>query len=309
MANKLVWGMQLPVQTLTKSIREEWEVDAGVGDIAAVAQAVDAAGGSFVGVCDHVAIPDIDYTKNMDSQWYDPISTLGYLAAVTTNVRLLSTVYIAAYRHPLLSAKQFMTLDHLSSGRTICGVGAGHVQAEFEMFGVNFAERGRVLDEVIDAMRHAFAHDKTEHHGKYFSYDNMVLRPRPTQKMIPIWIGGGGKPALRRVAERGDGWIPQGNPPETMQAAVDYIRSHRDKVRPGKELDLGLWPGNIYVGRPFDDAGPVLGDGEPDRIAEKLRFAHKLGCSVLHLHFRSRTRNELCDQIAAFSRDVWPLVG
>lgn len=309
MANKLVWGMQLPVQTLTKSIREEWEETAGVADIAAVAQTVDEAGGDFVGVCDHVAIPDIDYTKNMDTQWYDPISTLGYLAASTKRVRLLSTVYIAAYRHPLLSAKQFMTLDHLSGGRLICGVGAGHVQAEFEMFGVDFASRGRVLDEVIDAMRHAFVNPKTEHHGAHFEYDNMVLRPRPTQEMIPIWIGGGGKPALRRVAERGDGWIPQGNPPETMQAAVDYIRSHRDTVRPGKELDLGLWPGNIYVGKPFDGAGTVIGDGEPERIAEKLRFAHTLGCSVLHLHFRSRTRAELCDQIAGFGRDVWPLVG
>lgn len=305
---KLIWGLQLPVQTLTESRREPWELDGTVADIVAVAQTVEAAGGSFVSVCDHIAIPDNDYARHMSSQWYDPIATLAYLAASTTRVRLLSSVFIAPYRHPLLSAKQFMTLDRLSGGRAIVGVGAGHVEAEFDALGIDFSERGQRMNECIDAMRDAFLHEQTQFTGRFFDYKDMKLRPRPVQQPIPIWIGGGTKAALRRVAERGDGWIPQGNPRHTMQACIDYIRAHRDKVRPGASIDLGFMPEWIYIGKPFFEPGERQLNGSPEEIAESLRYAETLGCSVLHLNFRSRSAEEYCDQVAAFGREVWPLV-
>src|SRR6516225_6119508 len=143
----LIWGMQLPIQTLTRTLREPWEEHATVADLVRVARAVEEAGGAFVGVCDHVAIPPVEYTQRMSPTWYDTVATLGYLAAETSVVRLLSVVYIAAYRHPLVGAKSFMTLDHLSGGRVILGVGAGHVHAEFEALGVDFANRGAKLNE------------------------------------------------------------------------------------------------------------------------------------------------------------------
>lgn len=305
----IVWGLQLPVQTLTESIREAWEPDAGVDDLLAVAQHVDRAGGFFVSVCDHIAIPDNAYARRMGPTWYDPIATLGFVAAATTNVRLVSSVFIAPYRHPLLSAKQFMTLDRLSGGRVIAGVGAGHVEAEFDALGVDFAQRGRLLDEAIDAMRESFAHETAQFSGEFFEYKDMQQRPRPVQDRIPIWIGGSSKPAMRRVAERGDGWIPQGTPRDQMPAALDYMRAHRDRVRPGAPLDFGFYAEYLYVGEPFFPRDlPRHVCGAPEVIAESLRFARDIGCSHLHLHFRSRTRAELCDQIDAFSRDVWPLV-
>ena len=201
----MIWGMQLPVQTLTESVREPWYLTGTVSDLVSVARAVEAAGGTFGGVCDHIAIPDNEYAKHMSSTWFDPIATLGYVAASTTTLRLLSTVFIAPYRHPLLSAKQFMTLDHLSGGRVIVGVGAGHVEAEFEALGIDFASRGELLNECIDAMRDAFANEHTHFTGKHFDYKDVKLSPRPTQNPVPIWVGGSSKPALRRVAERGDG--------------------------------------------------------------------------------------------------------
>jgi probable F420-dependent oxidoreductase len=303
---ELPWGIQLPIQTLTRTLRESWEDDAGVADLVRVARAVEAAGGAFVGVCDHVAIPPVEYTKHMTPTWYDTVATLGYLAAATSTVRLLSVVYIAAYRHPLVAAKSFMTLDHLSGGRVIFGVGAGHVEAEFAALGIDFASRGAQLNEEIDAMRGAFADTYSEFHGAFYDYGPVGLAPRPVQAPLPIWIGGSTKAALRRVAERGDGWIPQGTPRDQMRSSIDVIRARRDEVRPGAHIDLGFMPGLLYVGKPDWDVGEWCLAGEPDKLTASLREAHDFGCSVLHLRFRSRSCDELCDQIAAFGSEVGP---
>jgi probable F420-dependent oxidoreductase len=304
----LIYGIQLPIQTLTRTIRESWEDEATVADLVSVAKAAEAAGCTFVGVCDHIAVPDNDYARHMSPTWYDPVATMAFLAAHTSTVRLLSVVYIAPYRHPLTSAKSFMTLDHLSGGRVVLGVGAGHVEAEFDALGIDFATRGQRLNESIDAMRAAFESTYTQFSGSFFDYKDMGLAPRPAQDEVPIWIGGSSKPALRRVAERGDGWIPQGTPRAQMRDCVDYIRAHADKVRPGVQLDLGFMPEWLYIGTPGWDVGGFTISGSPEELAESLSYAHELGCNVLHLHFRSRSQSELCDQLAAFGRDVAPLL-
>jgi len=133
----------------------------------------------------------------------------------------------------------------------------------------------------------------------------MGVSPRPAQPQVPIWVGGSSKPALRRVAERGDGWIPQGTPRGQMRSCIDYIRARRDEVRPDAELDLGFFGEAIYVGTPPWDVGPDRLTGSPERIAASLREGPELGCRVLHLHFLSRSCAELCDQLAAFGRDVF----
>lgn len=304
----LAYGIQLPIQTLSQTITEPWEAEASVADLVAVARAADQAGFAFVGVCDHVALPANDYTAHMSTTWYDTVATLGFVAAHTTTARLLSTVYIAAYRHPLLTAKAFLTLDHLSGGRAILGVGAGHVEGEFAALGVDFATRGSRTNETIDAIRNAFESEYSSFKGEFFDYGEVGLAPRPADGPIPIWVGGASKPALRRVAERGDGWIPQGTPRAQMRECVDYIRRHRDQVRPGAHIDLGFMPEFLYVGTPSWDTGGYTIAGTPEQVAESLREAYDFGCDVLHLHFRSRDRHELCDQLAAFGRDVAPLL-
>ena len=99
------YGLQLPIQTLTRTLVDPWEDSATVADLVAVARKAESTGHSFVGVCDHVAVPDDDYASRMTTTWYDTVATLGFLAAHTTTVRLLSVVWIAAYRHPLQTAE------------------------------------------------------------------------------------------------------------------------------------------------------------------------------------------------------------
>jgi probable F420-dependent oxidoreductase len=296
---KLVYGIQLPTVALSTMVAAPWEHDAGVPELVRAAETADAAGFFYVCVCDHVAIPR-ELAGVMSTTWFNPLATLGFLAARTERVRLLTNVYVAPYRHPLDTAKGFATLDALSGGRVILGVGAGHVAREFEALGIDFDDRGHLLDDAIDGVVAAWSDEFVGDVG---------LRPRPVQQpRPPVWIGGSSKPALRRVAERGDGWIPQGTPRKKMPESIDYLRSHRDKVRPDADPEIGVITEYCYVGDPKADVpkGTIVGGAA--EIAESLREYGAMGVRHLQLRLWSRSIDELCDQMQAFGAEVGPLL-
>lgn len=303
-----IYGIQLPVQTLTRTVVDPWEADASVADLVRVARKAEETGNSFVGVCDHVAIPDNDYAAHMSTTWYDPISTLSFLAAHTSTVRLLSVVWVAAYRHPLQTAKSFGTLDHLSDGRAILGVGAGHVEAEFEALGIDFHTRGRRLDETLDAVRGAFTAEYVSHQGEFFSYTDMGVSPAPLGP-LPIWVGGMGEAAWRRVGRIGDGYIPMGHRLDQYPRMVDTIRAAAVAAgRPEARFDIGYHAGWSYLlGEPPSDLPPVMVTGA-EAVAEELRAAREAGVNTFHLKMRSRCVEDYLDQLDAFAEEVVPLV-
>ena len=302
----LGFGMQLPIQSRSKLYREPWEDGAGADELAAIAQAADRAGLSYIAVCDHVAIPR-DKAETMQTAWYDTVATLGWLAALTTEVRLLSHVFIPAYRHPLVTAKSFMTLDHLSGGRAILGVGAGHVEGEFDALGIPFAERGRITDDAVDVIRAAFDDEYPDIDTDRWSVHGVGQSPRPTQAHLPIWVGGSSRPALRRAAERGDGWLPQGPPPEGMESAIKFLVERRAELGRTQPFDIGGFAMPMYVGTPDWDLGPHAVSGSPDQLAEQLRQWASVGASHLQVRLRSRSADELVDQIGTFGAEVIPL--
>ena len=151
---KLAYGMQLQVQAKSKTFVEDWEADAGADELRQIVQKADEAGFLYVAVCDHLAVTK-PLDAHMQTTWYDTVATLSWIAALTTRVRVMSHVYVISYRHPLHTAKSFMTLDELSSGRAILGVGAGHLEGEFDLLGLDFAARGAITDAAIDAVREA----------------------------------------------------------------------------------------------------------------------------------------------------------
>jgi probable F420-dependent oxidoreductase len=301
------FGLQLPVQSQSTIFVQGWEPAAGAAEMVRVAQACDAAGFLYVAACDHVAIPRAQ-AEAMSTSWWDTMATLSYVAAVTERVRLLSHVYVLPYRHPLAAAKAWATLDALSGGRAILGVGAGHVEAEFAALEVSFAERGRLLDEAIDAVRAALTDEFASHRGERWSFDGLGQRPRPVQATLPIWVGGSSRSAMRRAAERGDGWLPQGPPKEGMAAGIEFIRATRaESPRAADPIVLGALSGPLYVGEAGWDTGRcVLGPAE--KVAGYLRTYRELGVDQIQVGFASRSADELCDQIAAFAADVAPLV-
>ncbi|MER6536675.1 LLM class F420-dependent oxidoreductase [Streptomyces sp900105755] len=301
-------GIQLPVQSQSTIYAEPWEAGAGAADLVEIARAVDRAGFAYLAVCDHVAIPH-RLAGAMSTVWYDPVATLAHLAAVTERVRLLSHVAVVGLRHPLLSAKQYATLDHLSGGRLILGVGAGHVREEFEVLGVDFGQRGAVLDEAVDALRAALGPDEfPSHHGKFYDFEGLGQRPRPAQERVPVWVGGSSPAAVRRAALKGDGWLPQGDPRDRLPAQIARLRRLRDEAGIEEPITVGAITEPLYVGTPDWAVGRRTLSGAPEALAESLRAYGALGVHQIQVRFRSRSRAELIDQIEAFGADVAPLL-
>jgi alkanesulfonate monooxygenase SsuD/methylene tetrahydromethanopterin reductase-like flavin-dependent oxidoreductase (luciferase family) len=293
-AGTVVFGMQLPIQAQSKFFVEPWEIEAGPAEMLAVAQAADDAGFFYIGVCDHVAIPD-DLSPKMSAVWYDTIATLAWLAGQTKQTRLLSTVFNLAYRHPLVSAKSFATLDLLSGGRVIVGLGVGHVEKEFSALGLDAARRAELTTEAYPVFEQALTTGKV---GEMEIEPLAAQQPRP-----PIWFGGGVAAAVKRAA-KADGWIPQGTPQEHMPEMIKLFRDER-----GDDTgDIGAISEWIYVGEPSWDLGRPAVTGSPEQIAEAMRAWTSLGVNHLQVRFPSRSVSELVDQVTAFGTTVGPLL-
>ncbi|MEU4128487.1 LLM class F420-dependent oxidoreductase [Streptomyces wuyuanensis] len=302
----VVYGMQLPVQSQSTVYAESWEAAAGPDDLVAIARVADRAGFAYIGVCDHVAIP-LRLAGAMSTVWYDPVATLSFLAAATERVRLLSHVAVVGLRHPLVTAKQYATLDHLSGGRLVLGVGAGHVREEFEAVGADFDGRGAVLDETVDALRAALGPEEfPSFTGKHFAFEGLGQRPRPAQARVPLWVGGSSPAAVRRAALKGDGWLPQGDPRDRLPRQITRLRTLRAGAGIEDPLVIGAITEPLYVGDAGWDTGRRTLAGRPEVLAESLREYGAMGVDQIQVRFRSRSRSELTDQMAAFAADVAP---
>ena len=307
---QIVFGMQLPIQSQSTLYVAEWETTSGPEELRQVAQAADQAGFFYIGVCDHTAIPE-RLADAMGTTWYDTTATLGWLAACTTRTHLLSHVLILAQRHPLRAAKELSTLDHLSGGRLIVGVGAGHVPEEYELLTGEFAERGRHTDEAVAALALAFTAEFPTLPGPRFPASGMGLAPRPTrQPRPPIWIGGSSPAAIRRTAAFGDGWLPQGTRRRDLPEQISRLRQLREELRGGAPIDIGTIVEPIHLragGTPWELPGYVL-QGGAEEVAASLRELVAMGVNHLQVRFMARSAQEFCEQTAAFGAEVGPLL-
>ncbi|MGW6567829.1 TIGR03619 family F420-dependent LLM class oxidoreductase [Streptomyces sp. NPDC054975] len=302
----VVFGMQLPVQSQSTLYAEPWEAGAGPEDLLEIARVADRSGFDYLASCDHVAIPR-RLAGPMGTVWYDPVATLSFLAAATERVRLLSHVAVVGLRHPLVTAKAYATLDHLSGGRLVLGVGAGHVQEEFEAVGADFVRRGPVLDETIDALRTALGPEEfPEHTGERFAFKDLGQRPRPAQARVPIWVGGSSPAAVRRAALRGDGWLPQGDPRGKLAAQIARLKGLREDAGITEPITVGAITEALYVGEAGWEVGRRTLTGKPEALAESLNAYGAMGVHQIQVRFRSRSRTELTDQMAAFAAEVAP---
>jgi len=209
--------------------------------LARIARQADDSGFFYVAVCDHTFIPQ-RLAKAMSTTWYDTVATLGWLAGITTRVRLMSHVYIATLRHPLRAAKEFATLDLLSGGRLIVGVGAGHVLEEFEFLGPQFLDRGKALDESIDAIAAASSTSSPCSAVRVGRPTISVSRPvrfsSPAAHLGRRFLAsgpapGGGPPA--------DGWLPQTAKRSELKTQVAELLQLRQELRPGAPIAIGAW--------------------------------------------------------------------
>jgi probable F420-dependent oxidoreductase len=183
------------------------------GPVADVAAAVEAAGWDGFTFTEHPA-PGARWLSSGGHQTLDPFIALGHAAAVTSRIELLTYLTVVPYRNPLLLAKSAATVDLLSGGRFILGVGTGYLKGEFRALGVDFDERNDLFDEALEVMPLHWSGEPFSYEGKHFAAKDTQARPAPVRQPIPIWIGGNAKITRRRVAERAQGWMPLGGPEE-----------------------------------------------------------------------------------------------
>jgi probable F420-dependent oxidoreductase len=180
---------------------------------------------------------------------FDAVAYLSFLAARTERVRLGTFVYLLAIRHPFVGARAFATLDLLSGGRAICGVGAGWLRTEWEAAGLDPRTRGRRLDEAIEVCRRLWSEPVIEHHGDAFAFEPVAFEPKPTHGTVPIHVGGESAAALRRAGRVGDGWLGMAHTPASARARADEVRRHAAAA--------GRDPASVEITVMGDVAGPA----------------------------------------------------
>jgi probable F420-dependent oxidoreductase len=267
-----------------------WEDRGTIEDVARIATEAEALGYDFLSCAEHFALP-IRVAAALGRGYWDPLSTLGFLAARTRHIRLATHVIVLGYHHPLEVLSCYGTLDRISGGRLILGVGIGGVEAEFVALGLKFEERGAVADDALRALRASMSSPVPEYHGTHFQFEGIVVEPTPLQAHIPLWVGGNTRRSLRRALDLGDGWIPYGL---TAQQVGDLLS------RGGLRAEIG------ERGRSFDLVLPPevwldpLGSGEV--VHRTLDRYAVLGATALDLSFRSRSLTHYLDQLAEMVR-------
>jgi probable F420-dependent oxidoreductase len=277
--------------------------------IEAVARMADDLGFDSVWCNDHLVIPASDdgggepayaaaYGQQRRQNIYEPLITLAYLAAVTQRVLLGTSVFLLPLRNPVVAAKQAATLDRLSDGRLVLGVGVGWLEGEFEAVGVPFRQRGRRTDEAIAVLKALCAEDAVEFLPK------PVQRPHP-----PLWIGGRSDAAIRRAARSGDAWHPS-------HLTVDELRGRIPELRAECER-AGRAPDDVMVStRRKLVMSSSAADAEPDRvlqgdagaIAATVAELSEAGVAHLIIEAPGSTEGELLENLEWFGREVLPEV-
>ncbi len=177
------------------------------GPLPEIAAAAERHGFDAISLSEHPA-PGARWLGAGGHQTLDPFVALAFAAAATERLRLLTYLSVAPYRNPMLLAKAVATLDKLSGGRAILGLGAGYQKSEFHALGVDFDERNALFDEALEVLPQHWRGEPFSYTGRHFSARDVVARPRPVQQPIPIWIGGNSALSRRRVSTRAQGWIP-----------------------------------------------------------------------------------------------------
>jgi probable F420-dependent oxidoreductase len=286
------YGLITPVVLLNPRTANEWEQEAGVEEVLAVAEAADRLGYSHLTASNHVAIPSAESARRGRRYW-DPSVTLGFLAARTSRIRLATFVLVLGYHHPLEIVKRYGTLDVVSGGRLILGLGVGSLEEEFRLLGRSFAGRGEAAEDAIRAIRASLGQREPEYHGTHFDFAGVTVEPTTLRRDVPIWIGGRSARSLRRAIELDcDGWTPFALEPEEVRELLARARDTEAWGRLSRPLEVGLAPEPPL--EPLGGAAKVRDD------VERMRAC---GATFLNLRFRSRSLAHHLEQMSAFAEE------
>ena len=291
----LEFGYHLPI----------WGPAATRETLIAVARRVEALGFDSAWASDHVVVPFTirsrypynapgDFPLPPTANFLEPLTALALVAGVTERLRLGTTVLVLPHRHPVLAAKILATLDHLAPGRVILGAGVGWMREEIELLGAPYDQRGAWTDEAIGIMRACWSQERPSWEGRFFSFPEVGMAPKPAHGTIPIWIGGHTPRALRRVAELGDGWHAAFASPDTMRKGLADLKQACAKV--------GRDPANITL-----SVRMGLSARKPaQEIADEIKALRDIGVSHIIVETRVTSVDDMTTLLDRFTTDVRP---
>jgi len=289
--------------------------------------AAEELGLAYATFSDHVVIPTEiaspypysatgEFTNQGTGERNEQLIELAFVAARTSKLKLVTSVMVIPHRPAVLAAKQLATIDTLSGGRVILGIGAGWMKEEFEAIGAPpFAERGKVTDEYVAAFKELWTKDKPSFKGAYVNFDKITFAPKPAQKGgIPIWVGGESGPALRRTAKYGDAWYPIPNNPafpmdslKRLTGGIARLRqltaeAGRDPKSVGVTVRFPRWGDGVPA--KADDGERKLFSGTPADIAGDIKAIEALGVSAIDTGFSGQAVPEILADMKKFKTEV-----
>jgi len=273
-------GITTPVLTRLPGGHGRWEREAGFDEVVQIAEAADRLGYDYLTCSEHVAVP-APVAEIRGAVYWDPLATLGYIAARTTRIRLATSVLVLGYHHPLEIAKRYGTLDRVSGGRLVLGVGVGSLREEFELLGVPFEGRGERGDDALRALRASLSTTTPAYDGPHYSYEDFIVDPCAVQPHVPIWIGGRTLRSLRRASVLADGWMPFGLSVAQMGEMLERQPPPADVVlSPERALD------------------PVAA---PQRAGESIAELAGIGATIINARLVSHSVAHYIEQLEALT--------
>ena len=255
---------------------------------------------------EHVFNVSYVYDRIGDKPYYEPLTVLTYVAAKTSTIGLGTSVLVLPYHNPIRLAKVAATLDVLSGGRMMLGVGVGVIEEELEAMGSPFAERGAITDETIAIMKELWSNEDPSYQGKYHSFSGMKFTPKPVQKPhIPIIIGGTSKAAIRRAARSGAAWHPTALSPEVLAQGMEYLKEQVVTAgRDPSEVEVSV---SAAIGSTHNHNRYSLGE-DPEEVLERAQKYQEMGVGRLVVSPNTRDQSQLRPIMEMIAEVVIPAV-
>ena len=235
-----------------------------------------------------------------DTPYLEAVTVLAAAAVATARPRLGASVFILGHRHPVVMAKMLTSVDALSDGRLICGVGVGWWREELEILGVPFRARGRHGDEILRAFKALWTEDNPRLDGEFFRFRDVGFAPKPVQKPHPpIWVGGDSPGAFRRVVTLGDGWHATSKDPTQFREALGRLQAVADKhKRDITTIDL-----SVRYGLP-----DTLIAAGPQRVIDELAEYKRIGLCHVVIDFRRDDLGRMLELLDLVTKTIRPAV-
>jgi len=282
------------------SLLNNWGIDDAQALVGLASRAEDL-GFDSVWVHDHVFNVGHVFDRIGGKPYYEPLTLLSFVAARTRRVRLGTSVLVLPYHNPIRLAKTAATLDVLSGGRLILGVGVGLIEKEIRAMGSPFAERGAFTDEAIAVMRSLWTEDEPSFDGKYHRFAGMKFSPKPRQKpAIPVVIGGVSRAAIRRAARLGDGWQPLGLAPEALGQGIALLRTEAQAC--GR--DVSTIPVSIAMSLGVSTPRRYALGKDPDEVVNNAKAYASLGVQTLVISANTGDPTEARSALEMIARQV-----